>query len=147
MHWIYIAEIDTASLQTYLHDKSEPWWPLDNLNQNRLSKKLFGWPIKPTSLARWFLWPGAAQGPQKLWSKWCKILYSGHILAHKSQLQIVGFFYWNFCLTCHKAPRSSGLKCANIYFKDKLLQKIKKKSFAPVTNFHMFEKRKLIKYE
>jgi hypothetical protein len=24
--------------------------------------------------------------------KWCKILHSGHILAHKSQLQIAGFF-------------------------------------------------------
>ena len=28
-------------------------------------------------------------------------------------------FYSNFCLTSHKAPRSSGLKGANIYFKDK----------------------------
>ena len=35
---------------------------------------------------------GVAPGPQKLWGKWCKILYSGHILAHQSQLQIVGFF-------------------------------------------------------
>ena len=55
---------------------------------------------------------GAAKDPQKLWGKWCKILHSGYILAHKSQLQIVGFFL-KF-LTSHKAPRSSGLKGANI---------------------------------
>ena len=34
----------------------------------------------------------ATEGLQKLWGKWCKILHSGHILAHKSRLQIVGFF-------------------------------------------------------
>jgi hypothetical protein len=49
-------------------------------------------------------------GPQKLWGKWCKILHSGHILAHKSQLQIVVFFFTEI----HKAPRSSGLKGAKI---------------------------------
>ena len=82
-----------------------------------MSKKLFGCPIKPATLAKWSLRlgvRGAAQGPQKLWGKWCKILHSGHILAHKSWLQLVSFFYWNFCLTSHKAPRSSGLKGAKI---------------------------------
>jgi hypothetical protein len=84
---------------------------LDNLNQN------LGCPIKPakrTCPPRLQGGPyGPAQDPQKLWGKWCKILHSGHILAHKSQFQI-GFFYWNFCLTSHKAPRSSGLKGAKI---------------------------------
>ena len=130
-----------------------------------MSKKLFGCPIKPAKQAcplRWSLRSAAAQGPQKLWGEWCKILHSGHILAHKSRLQIVGFFYWIFCLTSHKAPRSSGLKGAKIcnlaiswhinqlvlllaiFFRFFCLRLLRP---APVTNFHMFEKRKLIKYK
>jgi hypothetical protein len=36
---------------------------------------------------------GPLKAPISSGGKWCKILHSGHILAHKSQLQIVGFFY------------------------------------------------------
>ena len=71
----------------------------------------------------------------------------------------IGFFYWNFCLTSHKAHRSSGLKGAKICnlaisavfygartpFGNLFLDFLVGGSFAPVTNFHMFEKLKLIK--
>jgi hypothetical protein len=60
----------------------------------------------------WCVWVKSHTRPQKFW--WCKILHCGHILAHKSRLQIVGFFYWKFCLTSHKAHRSCGLKGAKI---------------------------------
>jgi hypothetical protein len=64
----------------------------NNLNQNLgcRSNRLRGGPYGRG--------PGVAQGPQKLWGKWCKILHSGHILAHKSQLQIVGVFLLIFLL-------------------------------------------------
>jgi hypothetical protein len=70
---------------------------LDNLNQN------FGCPIKPAKCE--VVLTAGGRG------KWCKILHSGHILVHKSQLQI-GFFYWNVCLTSHKAPKVILLKVA-----------------------------------
>ena len=65
---------------------------LDNLNQNLgCPKNCLVVQSSPPRLRGGPYGRGAAEGPQKLWGKWCKILYSGHILAHKSQLQI-GFF-------------------------------------------------------
>jgi hypothetical protein len=59
---------------------------LDNLNQNLGCPKNC---LVVQSSLQGGLGGGDAQGPQKLWGK---ILHSGHILAHKSQLQIVVFF-------------------------------------------------------
>ena len=98
----FISQIGQSSLQCQKLPKIFSSH-LDNLNQNLgCPKKLFGCPIKPAKQAcpprqaRWSLRPGSgghSRPPQKLWGKWCKILHSGHILAYKSQLQIVGFFY------------------------------------------------------
>jgi len=45
--------------------------------------------VPATSLARCLTaaGPGATQGPQKPWHKWCKILHSGHFLAIKLAIQ------------------------------------------------------------
>jgi len=43
---------------------------------------------------------GPAQGPQKLWGKWCKILHSRHLLEHILKLQIAYFFTEIFPSKC-----------------------------------------------
>jgi hypothetical protein len=43
------------------------------------------------------LWPGdlgAAQGPQKLWDKWCKILHSRPLLALNFIIETSFFLYY-----------------------------------------------------
>jgi hypothetical protein len=60
-------------------------------------KKLFGCPIAcEVVLTAGDL--GSLKASRGAAGKWCKILHSGHILAHKSQLQIVGFFLLKFLL-------------------------------------------------
>ena len=146
---------------------------MDNLNYGqpkskfRLSKKLFGCPIKPAKRTRpprlrgGTYGRGGAEGPQKLWGKWCKILHSGHILAHKSQLQIVGFFLLKFLLDKSQGTQKLWIKrCKNMQsghfrsflwssysFWQSFLDFFARGFFALVTNFHMFEKRKFIKYK
>ena len=51
--------------------------------------------------------------PQKFW--WCKILHCGHILAHKSRLQIVGFFLLKVLLDKSQGTQKLWIKrCKNM---------------------------------
>ena len=67
-------------------------------------------------IARCPLRPGPAQGPQKLWDKWCKILHSrpllalnfiietsiflfyfSHIFSNCSRLKTLFYYFWLYC--------------------------------------------------
>ena len=81
---------------------------MDNLNQN------LGCPIKPAKRTCPPYGRGSAQHPQKLWGKWCKILHSGHILAHKSQFSN-RFFLMKFLLDKSQGTQKLWIKrCKNM---------------------------------